>query len=143
MGNTESVAKKHYLQVTDEHFARASGVTEADDQVAQNAAHQMRADAAQTVRKKKTGSPGTRCAARICADLRGCANWQIAEEGLETVDASSFGENNLRNFPFGSGAKCGALAATDPEIRDIVEALPDLPPAALKIIRSTIQAFLN
>jgi hypothetical protein len=42
MGNSESVAKKHYLQVTDEHFERA--IIPSSTEVAQKAAHQMRAD---------------------------------------------------------------------------------------------------
>lgn len=47
MGNSESIAKKHYLQVNDQHFERA--LTKGHNEVAQNAAHQMRAGVAQTI----------------------------------------------------------------------------------------------
>ncbi len=42
MGNNESVAKKHYLQVTDNHFEKALAVEIEPSKVAQKAAHQMR-----------------------------------------------------------------------------------------------------
>ena len=41
IGNSRVVARKHYLQVTDEHFERAAGVTSSDDGVAQNPTQQM------------------------------------------------------------------------------------------------------
>ncbi len=41
IGNSRVVARKHYLQVTDEHFARAAGVTKQDDEAAQNPTQQM------------------------------------------------------------------------------------------------------
>jgi hypothetical protein len=38
MGNSQPVAAKHYLQVTDEHFQRAAGMGEAARKAAQSAA---------------------------------------------------------------------------------------------------------
>ena len=81
MGNSESVAKKHYLQVTDEHFERA--IVPSSTEVAQKAAHQMRADHAQTETDKIAAHEKPLVVqgdALICEDAQ---NEKVAEEGLE------------------------------------------------------------
>ena len=81
MGNSESVAKKHYLQVTDEHFERA--IIPSSTEVAQKAAHQMRADHAQTETDKIAAHEkplAVQGDALICEDAQ---NEKVAEEGLE------------------------------------------------------------
>ena len=83
MGNSEPVAKKHYLQVTDEHFERA--LTSPLSEVAQKAAHQMRADHAQTETDENTAHEKPLVVqgdAVICAGAR---NEKVAEEGLELL----------------------------------------------------------
>ena len=44
IGNSKAVAREHYLQVTDEHFARAAGVALPFDEAAHNAAQQAHAE---------------------------------------------------------------------------------------------------
>ncbi len=81
MGNTESVAKKHYLQVTDEHFERA--LISQSPEVTHNAAHQMRAEPEQTETEKNATHNEPLMLqgdALICADAQ---NAEVAEEGLE------------------------------------------------------------
>ena len=41
IGNSQPIAAKHYLQVTCEHFERASGKAEGDDGALQNPVQQM------------------------------------------------------------------------------------------------------
>ncbi len=76
MGNTEAVAKKSYLQVTDEHFACA--LETAALQVAHNAAHQI----AQTIPGEIGDSQPLvlQEEALTCEDAQ---NRKVAEEGLE------------------------------------------------------------
>ncbi len=40
IGNSEAVARKHYLQVTEEHFQQAAGIASGKGETAQNAAQQ-------------------------------------------------------------------------------------------------------
>jgi integrase len=40
IGNSKAVARKHYLQVTEEHFERAAGISTSNGEAAQNAAQQ-------------------------------------------------------------------------------------------------------
>ncbi len=44
IGNSSAVARKHYLQVTEEHFQRAAGMPDGADEVAQKAAQQTHAE---------------------------------------------------------------------------------------------------
>jgi hypothetical protein len=48
LGNSEAVARKHYLQVTDEHFAAAAG-GERSDRAAHGAAHRAALKRSETV----------------------------------------------------------------------------------------------
>lgn len=89
LGNSPGVARKHYLQVTDEHFAKAAGVAAAggparvSDQAAyarcahSNAAmHEMGSNAG-------NGSSPDEANAGDCATLPPVANVNIAEAGVE------------------------------------------------------------
>ncbi|MHC4541074.1 MAG: hypothetical protein ACYTEK_18640 [Planctomycetota bacterium] len=49
IGNSKAVAKKHYLQVTEEHFEQAAQLPDATDEVAQNATQQMFAESCTTL----------------------------------------------------------------------------------------------
>ena len=44
IGNSSAVARKHYLQVTEEHFERAAGMSDDTGKAAQNAAQQTHAE---------------------------------------------------------------------------------------------------
>lgn len=66
---------------------------------------------------------------------------QIAEKGLDAIDATSLGDNDSRNSLQPGGAKCGAHAARDEKIRTILDALPHLPRGAIEIIYQTVVAF--
>ena len=68
IGNSQAVARKHYLQVTEEHFERAAGVLVGSGEAAQNAAQQRAAlacTASHTVGEPAKFStkqdPATRC----------------------------------------------------------------------------------
>ena len=64
LGNTPEIARKHYLQVTDDHFAKAiRGGAESGAPKAQNAAQHVHADS-RTNPQEKTQAPGD---ARACA----------------------------------------------------------------------------
>lgn len=83
MGNSESIAKKHYLQVTEQHFERA--LAKGNKEVAQNAAHQMRAHVAQTITRQNAAQQEPLVMqgdALIFADVR---NQKVARTGLEPV----------------------------------------------------------
>lgn len=73
IGNSEAVAKKHYLQVTDEHFERASG--EATQKTTQQAAESTRMD--QNSPTKKPKNPGKSEIPRYLTP------YQAPPEGLE------------------------------------------------------------
>ena len=70
IGNSSLVAAKHYLQVTDEDFQRASqGGAESGARVAQNAAQQraaMRGNTSQQTRKAPEKQGSSRSLAGVC-----------------------------------------------------------------------------
>ena len=75
MGNSKPVADRHYLQTTEEHFARAI----AEDQVAHKAAQQP----AESARKGSQPSPRNPNFSADCDPLRIYTSLQVAEAGLE------------------------------------------------------------
>jgi hypothetical protein len=77
LGNSEKIARVHYLQVTDEHFARA----------AHEAAHNPAQQAHASGRKVRQESRQPLTIAENCEGLRCCATVQTDGEGFEpTVD---------------------------------------------------------
>jgi len=83
LGNTQNVAARHYLQVTDEHFQQASTAT--TDDAAQKAAQQMHADSRSKPRvvipaREKT--PENRGLATLRENLR---NAKVPPLGLEPI----------------------------------------------------------
>ncbi len=73
IGHTSAVARKHYLQVTDEHFAKA----------AQNPAQQVHADGRNASQEKVEVA--------ICGQKRGDANQydpQVGDKGLEPLTSA-------------------------------------------------------
>lgn len=73
LGNSEPVARKHYLQVTDEHFARAL----------KEAAHNAAQQASATTRKPSQPDTDNPVFAAGCDAMRYYTRKQIAEAGLE------------------------------------------------------------
>jgi integrase len=76
IGNSEPVAAKHYLQVTDEHFRLATGGPPKAAQKAAQYAHEMNRKAPHRVAK-------TPCFPDPHGPLRYCTNVELAEAGLE------------------------------------------------------------
>jgi len=73
IGNSEPVAAKHYLQVTDAHYEQAVG------EAAQKAA-QYSPEKACKGQKQETQNPGF---AGVCGPLQYCTNGQVAAVGVE------------------------------------------------------------
>ncbi len=76
IGNTVSIAARHYVQVTDDDFLRASGAAQ---QAAQNPAQQT----AETGCKGSHENTGTPRFSREYQGVRTCANVQVERKGLE------------------------------------------------------------
>jgi hypothetical protein len=75
-----------------------------------------------------------------CGPLRCQA--QVAEEGLEPLDASPSHHNELLQHADQHGAESGAIRLRillEPDLISVIEAWPTLPPA----IRETILAMLS
>lgn len=73
IGNSEAVAAKHYLQVTDEHFEKAI------DSAAQKAAQKV----SEIVRKSPSQETGKAHISGPFETLQYCTNKQVAEAGFE------------------------------------------------------------
>ncbi len=81
IGNSQAVATKHYLQVTDEHFEQACGSTE--PKAAQNAAqsvHVLGGSDSQSESTAKEKTPVLQGLAGACDVVHECS---VAESGLE------------------------------------------------------------
>jgi integrase len=80
IGNSKAVARKHYLQVTDEHFERAAYTPEFKQEAAQNAAQQMHAKP--RMHSQRVGESGIfdveRGTARRCEASMGRAGFEPA-----------------------------------------------------------------
>jgi integrase len=85
IGNSQPVAAKHYLQLTDEHFTRALG--DAETEAAQNAAQQAHASKRTDVNSANDDHAKTPAKARVRStshdDARTCKSGKVPEEGLE------------------------------------------------------------
>ena len=82
IGNSELFAKRHYLQVTDEHFIRATS-----EETAQNAAQQLHATTRNRANQRLFNNEETEDDARECKDFplasAFCQNGKVPVEGLE------------------------------------------------------------
>ncbi|MBU4271383.1 MAG: tyrosine-type recombinase/integrase [Planctomycetes bacterium] len=76
LGNTATVAAKHYLQVTDEHFQRAAT---GGAKAVQNPVQQAQETACKG-RQQETQNPGF---SGVCEPLRYCTSVQAPRQGLE------------------------------------------------------------
>ncbi len=84
IGNTKAVARKHYLQVTEEHFERAVLVPAAKNEATQNAAQQTAAGPC--MESQPVGEPGKfdakRGTAMCCKTSMGPAGFEPATNAL-------------------------------------------------------------
>ena len=85
IGNTQPIAAKHYLQLTDEHFAKA--IAGESKKVAHNAAQKTHATAHQERSERKPDDAKTPTKVGICEGLHGdshtCINLNAPRAGLE------------------------------------------------------------
>jgi len=79
IGNSEPVAAKHYLQLTDEHFERAVSGESAGDEVAQNAAQYTQVEG----RKGRDKNAETPAFTEKYGGLPTCTDVQAPPVGLE------------------------------------------------------------
>ena len=132
IGNSEPIAAKHYLQVTDDHFALA---TEALRNPVQSA-HATGRTVPQADKQEGVF-------AEECRPLRYCTTVDMAEAGLEPDSVTPCGQRDLGKSPGPRAAKSGAVDARelplDPDLAVVVEVWPTLPEATrqavLRIVR--------
>ena len=85
LGNSEDVARDHYLQSTDEHFAKAAAETLTTGGffrpfgALQNAMQQVPAAA----RNDQNDESAPLAIASVCGNLRECADVNVDEAGFE------------------------------------------------------------
>ena len=126
LGNTERVASKHYLQVTDDHFAQAQRV-KTDAIGPQNVSKPTPQDTAtrRNGSQEVTEPPGVTSQVMIFPTVADAA--QVPPRGVELSQESP--RNTLGDTQ--SGTLCGTPDAqsglSDPDLRAIIEAWPGLP----------------
>jgi integrase len=134
MGNTPAVAAKHYLQVTENHFAMAlTTETGSEKTSVQKAAY------------PEIERDRTRCTNQIGADQISphssslsnsyhlCTTVQIPPIGVEPNSVTSNSSNELRQIANQIGVKSGVFDSenvkTDPQLSRLIECWPSLPAA--------------
>ncbi len=89
IGNSESVAREHYLQVTDDHFARAAGLVETGED---NSSAGGKSNARRKIRRTHYDEPRRNTESRgkqdptiagSCDVVRNYTNVHVVREGLE------------------------------------------------------------
>jgi len=107
IGNSPMVAAKHYLQVTDEHFERATGEPQ---KAAQKAAQQKleMAEMQSSGRVALSGNPLFQGISEPCRPLH--IN-MVGPLGLEPDDVSACNDKHLGRAAEIGGAKCGAFVS--------------------------------
>ena len=133
IGNSQPIAAKHYLQVTDDHFSKAL-----QKALQQPAVLPRTGSQAGLAEDEKT--PVLQADASGCDHLR---DGQVPPAGLEPDDVTPSAPEDLRQTPNQRAAECAAvgddLPPIDPELAQVIEAWPTLPPA----IREAILAMLR
>ena len=130
IGNSQAVAQKHYLQVTDDHFAKA----------VQNPAQQARAEQCLAVNSPDDAQekpPENQGDALVSTASH---SDQVGDTGLEQPPVFSKETAISSRGGAESGAPPADLPASDPDLRLVVEAWPTLPEpmraAILAIVRT-------
>ena len=121
LGNSEAVAREHYLQVTDEHFAKASGeLLRRSDKAAQNQAQSAHGSNEQRLTAEQRTAEFAGSAKRGQSSSR----QKAVGEGLLHPGQSSGKTAKLAR----GGAKSGALAAPNDDLALIAARWPELSP---------------
>jgi len=128
---------KHYLQVTDEHFAKA----------VQNPVQQVSASA----RKDSQAGYAEEPEPAICGTLRHdavqCTHREVemvCDTGLEPKHVTTCGDKDSQNPSPEGGAESGAVSPIsgpiDPDLQRVIDAWPNLPEAAKAGIIAMVKA---
>jgi integrase len=140
IGNTERIAAKHYLQVTDADFERAA---KSDAPALQNRVQHDTAPSrieSQESSEVKQTCGFMREGARRCGAVHG---EQMTPTGLQLPVATTLPAKDLRNEAQGGAAKSGAApsrnVSQDADLVKVVEAWPTLP----KAVREQILALVD
>lgn len=144
IGNSPQVAKRHYLQVTDEHFERASQAdAKSDASLAQNVTQIPTQPVAATVRHDDTSDANLRAGKELCHNVaRGGKTWPpetVDDEGLEPTHKN---KRNSRTGPR-SDAESDAFTARSPETPPDLQAVIDAWPALPEPLRAGILAMVR
>ena len=130
IGNTEAIASKHYLQVTEDHFAKA----------VQNPVQQPAV-------LPRTGSQATLPAHEKTPVLQGfAAGCEVVQSGRVEDRGLEPGEFPCRNTHISGegGAKSGAVDGEnrpiDPDLAQVIEAWHTLPPDTRTAILAIVEA---
>jgi len=133
IGNSQPVAQKHYLQLTDEHFERATNrcAAESAAQVQQNP--QQQADAEKRT-VSQTSSQVVDNSGFMLGVAKKCEKAQsdpAPRLGLDTDDVTSCTDNSLQLSQQTSAAKSAAVGTEtdDPQLAQLIDLWPTLPGA--------------
>ena len=138
LGNTPTVAHKHYLTVTDDHFAAAAKTGDklgTQTLVSSSTEPQKKT---RTVRKLRENTSFSEVVGIL-------ENAQVAEEGLEQNDITGSLKGKLRQSADSFGTESGTLqdetGTFPPDLAVVVQAWPDLPePAQEAVLRIVAEA---
>jgi hypothetical protein len=134
IGNSQPIAAKHYLQVTDDHFSKA-----VRNPVQQPAVLPRTGSQAELAAQEKT--PVLQGSAAECDVVRVAG---VPPQGLEPGDVTPSVPGDLRQTPNQRAAECAAvgddLPPIDPNLASVIEAWHSLPPAIHAAILAMIDA---
>lgn len=138
IGNSQAVARDHYLQVTDEHFAEA-----AQKAAQYTVAHSRKAP--YPPNSGQTESPVYAPLQPLTPQYEDKKVSDVGAEGFEPKNVSIGQSKHLRQSENASGAKCGALGAPDtpidPQLRIVIHAWPRLSEADRAKILETVRSM--
>jgi len=139
MGNTPKIATKHYLKVTDSDFEKATGrAAKIATSALQKALRPPSADVRDNSQEPPQPLTGLHTSADNGESWRGSADPQNGRGGIRTAPVN-IEENALHGSSAAKSAALPAAAIEDPELREVVEAWDDLPPA----LRAGILAMIR
>jgi integrase len=146
LGNTPSVALRHYVDPTETAFDKAASWTpgtsgaESGAVVAQNAAQQVPANSCKDVKDSSENDDGEAGYASPCNSLQPSAHLSSGGAGNRTTSVSPLKTALLEE----GGAKSGALPTTDPELQALLELWPELAPDTRRaIVALAVQGAKN
>jgi integrase len=125
LGNSEAVAREHYLQVTDEHFARAA---QKEAQTTSDEGEQRLSALPSEPEMSGVGNAG-----------QSCSSVQIVREGFEQSREYSTFEDSEECAARGA-AVGGDFGPVDPDLGVVVDAWPTLPESVRADILAMVRA---